>query len=57
MGRAIDVAISYAGKTHSEYVNTWPIDGFVPEGSQPAEMTGASHDADEPWSFMNFQVV
>jgi homospermidine synthase len=35
-------------KKHQEFVNTWSIDGFISEGSQPAELGWGSHEKNMP---------
>jgi homospermidine synthase len=35
-------------KKHGEFVNTWSIDGFVGEGSQPAELGWGTHEKHWP---------
>jgi homospermidine synthase len=35
-------------KRHGEFVNTWSIDGFVGEGSQPAELGWGTHEKHWP---------
>jgi homospermidine synthase len=39
-----DTQVSPKPKAVGEFVNTWSIDGFVSEGSQPAEMGWGSHE-------------
>ena len=43
-----DTQVSKKPKKVGEFVNTWSIDGFVSEGSQPAEMGWGSHEKDLP---------
>src|SRR6266446_6211019 len=43
-----DTQVSRKPKKVGEFVNTWSIDGFVSEGSQPAEMGWGSHEKDLP---------
>src|SRR5580704_12084848 len=44
-----DTQVSKKPKKLGEFVNTWSIDGFVSEGSQPAEMGWGSHEKDLPF--------
>jgi homospermidine synthase len=44
-----DTQVSKKPKKVGEFVNTWSIDGFVSEGSQPAEMGWGSHEKDLPF--------
>ncbi|MCW5732784.1 MAG: homospermidine synthase [Enhydrobacter sp.] len=39
-----DTQVSKKPKRVGEFVNTWSIDGFVSEGSQPAEMGWGTHE-------------
>jgi homospermidine synthase len=39
-----DTQVSATPKRPGEFVNTWSIDGFVSEGSQPAELGWGSHE-------------
>src|SRR6266851_850730 len=39
-----DTQVSPVPKEVGEFVNTWSIDGFVSEGSQPAEMGWGTHE-------------
>jgi homospermidine synthase len=39
-----DTQVSTVPKEVGEFVNTWSIDGFVSEGSQPAEMGWGTHE-------------
>jgi homospermidine synthase len=39
-----DTQVSAVPKRPGEFVNTWSIDGFVGEGSQPAELGWGSHE-------------
>jgi homospermidine synthase len=39
-----DTQVSREPKKVGEFVNTWSIDGFVSEGSQPAEMGWGTHE-------------
>ncbi|MGE0574125.1 homospermidine synthase, partial [Reyranella sp.] len=39
-----DTQVSPAPKQVGEFVNTWSIDGFVSEGSQPSEMGWGTHE-------------
>jgi homospermidine synthase len=43
-----DTQVSNAPKQLSEFVNTWSIDGFVSEGSQPSEMGWGTHERNFP---------
>jgi homospermidine synthase len=43
-----DTQMAIAPKTQGEFVNTWSIDGFVSEGSQPAELGWGSHERHFP---------
>lgn len=43
-----DSQISSVPKRRGEFVNTWSIDGFVSEGSQPAELGWGSHEKHFP---------
>src|SRR6184192_3607208 len=43
-----DTQISSSPKQPGEFVNTWSIDGFVSEGSQPAEMGWGTHEKGLP---------
>jgi homospermidine synthase len=43
-----DTQISSKPKQSGEFVNTWSIDGFVSEGSQPSEMGWGSHERNFP---------
>lgn len=43
-----DTQISSVPKRRGEFVNTWSIDGFVSEGSQPAELGWGSHEKTFP---------
>jgi homospermidine synthase len=43
-----DTQVSPAPKQPGEFVNTWSIDGFVSEGSQPAELGWGSHEKELP---------
>jgi len=40
-----DTQVSGKPRQLGEFVNTWSIDGFVGEGSQPSEMAGARTSA------------
>ena len=44
-----DTQVSKKPKKVGEFVNTWSIDGFVSEGSQPAEMGWGTHEKDLPF--------
>jgi homospermidine synthase len=39
-----DTQVSTIPKEPNEFVNTWSVDGFVSEGSQPAELGWGSHE-------------
>ncbi len=43
-----DTQVSSKPKQPGEFVNTWSIDGFVSEGSQPSEMGWGSHERNFP---------
>jgi len=43
-----DTQVSGVPKQLGEFVNTWSIDGFVSEGSQPAEMGWGTHERNFP---------
>jgi len=43
-----DTQVSPVPKRRDEFVNTWSIDGFVGEGSQPAELGWGSHERHFP---------
>ena len=43
-----DTQVSSVPKMPGEFVNTWSVDGFVSEGSQPAEMGWGSHERHFP---------
>jgi len=43
-----DTQVSNAPKQLGEFVNTWSIDGFVSEGSQPSEMGWGTHERNFP---------
>jgi homospermidine synthase len=43
-----DTQVSSIPKQLGEFVNTWSIDGFVSEGSQPCEMGWGSHERNFP---------
>ncbi len=43
-----DTQIAIQSKQPGEFVNTWSIDGFVSEGSQPAELGWGSHERHFP---------
>jgi homospermidine synthase len=43
-----DTQVSLAPKRPGEFVNTWSIDGFVSEGSQPAELGWGTHERHFP---------
>jgi homospermidine synthase len=43
-----DTQVSPEPKRPGEFVNTWSIDGFVSEGSQPAELGWGTHEKELP---------
>jgi homospermidine synthase len=43
-----DTQVSSRPKEVGEFVNTWSVDGFVSEGSQPAELGWGSHEKNFP---------
>jgi homospermidine synthase len=43
-----DTQVSRVPKKRGEFVNTWSIDGFVSEGSQPAELGWGTHEKHWP---------
>ena len=43
-----DTQVAMAPKQPGEFVNTWSIDGFVSEGSQPAELGWGTHERHFP---------
>jgi homospermidine synthase len=43
-----DTQVSNKPKLPGEFVNTWSIDGFVSEGSQPSEMGWGTHERNFP---------
>ncbi len=43
-----DTQVSSRAKEIGEFVNTWSVDGFVGEGSQPAELGWGSHERNFP---------
>ncbi len=43
-----DTQVAMAPKEPGEFVNTWSIDGFVSEGSQPAELGWGTHERHFP---------
>ena len=43
-----DTQVSSKPKMPGEFVNTWSVDGFVSEGSQPAEMGWGTHERHFP---------
>ena len=43
-----DTQVATLAKAPGEFVNTWSIDGFVSEGSQPAELGWGSHERHFP---------
>jgi homospermidine synthase len=43
-----DTQVSSVPKQPGEFVNTWSVDGFVSEGSQPSEMGWGTHERNFP---------
>jgi homospermidine synthase len=43
-----DTQVSSRPKQPNEFVNTWSVDGFVSEGSQPAELGWGAHERNFP---------
>jgi homospermidine synthase len=43
-----DTQVAMQPKGPGEFVNTWSVDGFVSEGSQPAELGWGSHEKNWP---------
>lgn len=43
-----DTQVSAEHKKPGEFVNTWSIDGFISEGSQPAELGWGTHETELP---------
>jgi homospermidine synthase len=43
-----DTQVSHVPKAPNEFVNTWSVDGFVSEGSQPAELGWGTHERNFP---------
>lgn len=43
-----DTQVTNVPKRMNEFVNTWSVDGFVGEGSQPAELGWGSHERSFP---------
>ena len=43
-----DTQVATTAKEPGEFVNTWSIDGFVSEGSQPAELGWGTHERQLP---------
>mgnify|MGYP000950071412 CR=1 FL=1 len=43
-----DTQVSNVPKDPGEFVNTWSVDGFVSEGSQPAELGWGAHERNFP---------
>lgn len=43
-----DTQIANKPKRQGEFVNTWSVDGFISEGSQPAELGWGSHERNWP---------
>jgi len=43
-----DTQVADPRKRHGEFVNTWSVDGFIGEGSQPCELGWGSHEKHFP---------
>lgn len=43
-----DTQVANPGKQRFEFVNTWSVDGFIGEGSQPCELGWGSHEKHFP---------
>ena len=43
-----DTQVASQRKRHGEFVNTWSVDGFIGEGSQPCELGWGSHEKSLP---------
>jgi homospermidine synthase len=43
-----DTQVSHIPKRPNEFVNTWSVDGFVSEGSQPSELGWGTHERNFP---------
>jgi homospermidine synthase len=43
-----DTQVSLVPKEPNEFVNTWSVDGFVSEGSQPSELGWGTHERNFP---------
>ena len=43
-----DTQVANPGKRRFEFVNTWSVDGFIGEGSQPCELGWGSHEKHFP---------
>ena len=43
-----DTQVANVPKRPGEFVNTWSVDGFVSEGSQPAELGWGTHEKTLP---------
>ncbi len=43
-----DTQVADIAKSRGEFVNTWSVDGFVSEGSQPAELGWGTHEKSWP---------
>jgi homospermidine synthase len=50
-----DTQVSSIPKEPNEFVNTWSVDGFVAEGSQPAELGWGSHERNFPRDGRRFE--
>jgi homospermidine synthase len=45
-----DTQRSMNPKERGEFVNTWSVEGFIAEGSQPAELGWGTHEKQLPWN-------
>ena len=43
-----DTQVANVPKRPGEFVNTWSVDGFISEGSQPAELGWGTHEKELP---------
>jgi homospermidine synthase len=50
-----DTQVSSIPKEPDEFVNTWSVEGFVSEGSQPAELGWGSHERNFPRDGKRFE--
>jgi homospermidine synthase len=48
-----DTQVANPGKRRFEFVNTWSVDGFIGEGSQPCELGWGAHEKHFPPDGMN----